>query len=208
MTSSYEDEQSLLGRAREGDREALGELLEGSRERLRAVVRSRLGASLEATVDVDDVIQEVFFRAGRKLESFRWEGDASFVRWLAGIAVRVVQETASTVRRRPTARLPDDIPGSSPSPSRVLRREERLERLETVLRGLPPEYREVLRLVRVEGLKIRDVALQMGRSPHAVSNLLLRATRKLKERLDDTESLGLPDRGLLEGEGEDHDAVG
>ena len=57
----------------------------------------------------------------------------------------------------------------------------------------------MLRLVRIEGLAVKDAARRLGKTPNAVSRSILRATRKLRELFGDTESLGLPDRSLEEG---------
>ncbi len=59
------------------------------------------------------------------------------------------------------------------------------------LRTLSPEHQTVLELSRMEGQSIRKIAERMGRSESAVKNLLLRATRKLRESFGDTQSLGL-----------------
>ena len=52
----------------------------------------------------------------------------------------------------------------------------------------------------IEGLKIKEIAERMNRSPAAVKQLLSRALVKLKASFGETESLHLPDRELR-GEG-------
>ncbi len=61
---------------------------------------------------------------------------------------------------------------------------------------LPPEYREVVRLSRLEGLKTKEVAERLGKSPDSVKHLLARAIQALRGKLDETGSLLLPDRRL------------
>ena len=85
-----------------------------------------------------------------------------------------------------------DPQGESASPSRTLRRGERLDRLQKALDELPLDYRRVLRGVLVEKLPLTEIARRMGRTPNAVSLLLLRANRKLRESFGDTQSLHLP----------------
>jgi len=46
--------------------------------------------------------------------------------------------------------------------------------------------------VRIKGLKITEAAHRMGRTSSAVTHLLMRALKKLKESFGDTESLNLP----------------
>ncbi len=86
-----------------------------------------------------------------------------------------------------------DIKGEGTSPSKGIRRQERLERLEQAMETLSPDYRTVLKLARMDGLPIKEIAKQMGRSESAVHNLLLRATKQLRQSFGDTESLNLGD---------------
>jgi RNA polymerase sigma-70 factor (ECF subfamily) len=70
----------LVDRARQGDPAAFGELVDRHRT---AVYRAAL-AALGSHADADDVAQETFVAAYRRLSSFR--GDASFKTWLLTIA--------------------------------------------------------------------------------------------------------------------------
>ena len=90
-------------------------------------------------------------------------------------------------------RIDRDPTGDGASPSKGIRRRERLERLEVSMKALSPDYRTVLRLSRMDGLSIKEIAKQMGRSESAVKNLLLRATKQLRQSFGDTESLNLGD---------------
>jgi len=196
--SAFED---LVERAKEGDRDALDALIGRERPRLKGFIRSRLGEALARRVEVDDVLQEALIRAVRDFASFVPRGEDSLARWFSGIALHVIQEAASRFGRSPAVGLDADPPARGSSPSRVMRRNERFDRLQAALDRLAPEHREVIHLIRIEGLPVREVAKRMGRTPHAVSNLLLRATRRLREILGDTESLSLPDRRLRDTEG-------
>ncbi|HAK96178.1 MAG TPA: hypothetical protein DCM87_14590, partial [Planctomycetes bacterium] len=93
------------------------------------------------------------------------------------------------------------------SPSRAARREERFDRLEGALARLPEEHRQVIRLARIEGLPIAEIAVRMNRSAAAVSMLLSRALKRLREGFGDTESMSLPDR-MLGGAGRAPEAEG
>ena len=194
--------QSLVLRAQGGDRIAFGELIERYRERLHRFVVSRLGESLRGQIEVEDVTQEAFTSAVKSIESFEWQGDDSFFRWLEGIAEHVIVKAATRGRRRPL-RLSHQVTSPGISPSRGLRREERFDRLERALEDLPPDYREVLRLSRIEGLRHQEIAARMNRSHAAVRQLVIRALRKLREHLGDTESLHLPGR-TFDSHGDDH----
>ena len=189
-----ESTEDLLRKAVTGDRVAFGRLAERFSDRLRNLVRSRLGPVLREDLDVDDVVQDTFRRALEGIESFESTGDDSFIRWLGVIAENVIRKAARNRARTPATEEIFEVSVRATSPSVNLRREERFERLQKALESLPPDYREVIRLSRIEGLKTMEIAARMGRSKEAVKQLIFRALRRLRESFGDTESLHLPDR--------------
>lgn len=186
----------LVERAREGDRDAFEALLGSLRAELRRRIESRLGPRLRESLDPEDVLQDVQLRALRSVGRFRWQGEGSFRAWLEGIAAHVILDAAKTRERRRELEIVRDPPASGVSASRSERRIERFERLERSVEELPPDYRTAVRLARIEGLKVREVAERMGRSPASVRNLLFKAMKRLRTSFGDTESLSLPDRHL------------
>lgn len=201
---STEEEQALVERASQGDREAFDTLVARSRKELESHVASRLGGRLRGELERDDLLQETVARALESIERFEWQGEGSFRRWLFGIAENVTHEAARKLRRGPDLEAFPDLPGTDSSPSKHVRRSERFERLQEAIRRLSPDHRRVILLVRIEGLTIREVAERMERSVSSVKNLLLRAMRAMRETLPDTESLTLPAR-RLESEEDDDD---
>ena len=89
-----------------------------------------------------------------------------------------------------------ELAGSSGTPSRHQRRDERFERLKPALNQLSKDHREVITLSRIQGLPTTEVAIRMNRSVEATYQLLWRATKQLKEVFGDTESLRLPVFGV------------
>ncbi len=199
----------LIDRARKGDRNAFDELTKRFSTRLRESVEKWSRFRLGNRVDADDVLQETFLRAYRSLERFEApdrNNEESFLRWICGIAKRALGDlTRKTAYRENPAASIERVAGD-PSQSRVQRREERLERLQRALDQLPPDYRRVLILSRLEGLSAQEIADRMGRTPNAVYHLIVRALQLLREQFGDTESLHLPDRPLRREERGDHGA--
>jgi RNA polymerase sigma-70 factor (ECF subfamily) len=189
MMDSQEDEELLVEKAREGDREAFDGLALRFRPRVELLLRSRPGVG---EGDLADILQETFLRAFRALPTFRWRGPDSFLRWANGIALKIALEWAREGRRSAAEPIHGDLPGDAVSPSRALRRGERFERLQGAVDRLAPEHREVVRLVCLEGVPVKEVARRLGKTPNAVSKLLLRGSRRLRDLIGDTESLGLP----------------
>lgn len=180
--------------------EAFARLIEPLRPRLLATIRSRLSAVIRQRVDPEDVLQDTFVRGLHSLSRFDWRGDGSFSRWIEAIADHVALDVARRQSRRPALRIDGDPSGDDGPPSKAMRRRERRNRLQEALESLSEEHRTVLKLSRMEGLPISDIAARMDRSESAVKNLLLRATRKLRESFGDTVSLGLYVGSSREGE--------
>ncbi len=192
-------EEILIEKARNGDPSAFAELLQLHRGRLESWIRGRVGARLRNKVEVDDVIQETHLRSLQSIKKFSWRGEDSFYKWLCAIAEHLLWN-ASQKRSTGELRLMADVQKSTVSPSRLVRRNERFDRLENSLKKLRAEEQEVLRLSRIEGLKIREIADRMQKTESAVKSLIARSLRKVRDSFGDTESLHLPPRELSTGE--------
>jgi RNA polymerase sigma factor (sigma-70 family) len=113
-----------------------------------------------ASVDSDDVVQEVFLVVSRQLGRFR--GEARLSTWLFEITRKI---TANHRRRhrwrfwRSSGRHDaDGEPARGPSPDVELERRQTREQLYRVLDTLPEKYRTVLVLYEIEGLSTQEIA--------------------------------------------------
>lgn len=194
--AQQESTESLLTQAQQGDRRAFDEVAERYRARLLDSVRARLHGAKGSFLDPEDVVDETLLRALERLPSFEWTGEDSFLRWLFGISRNVRLHELRRTRSTLSLAAAHSAEARDPTPSRALRRDERFDRLERAVAGLPPEYREVVRLCRIDGLKTKEVAARLGKSPDSVKHLLARAIALLRGTFDATESLHLPDRRL------------
>jgi RNA polymerase sigma-70 factor (subfamily 1) len=214
--------QNLIQKAQRGDRVAFDEFITRCTCRLEALIRGHLGPRLRGKIEVADVRQTTFLKAWQAIGGFHWQGEEALWAWLGTLARHVIQDEARRIHtqkqdvnrevslaqkvRSPHGdfgELVDLLKASATSPSDVLRRDERFERLRQSMQCLSPDHRKVVFLVCVREMRIKDVAQQMGRRPKAVSMLLFRALKKLKEVFGTTDSLHLPERSLEEeGHGE------
>lgn len=184
--------------AKSGDRDSFDQLLGHYHDNLTSFVGSRLGEKLRTRVDVNDVVQESALRAFRSLESVSWRGETAFRNWLFSIAIHVIHEQARRFLRWGEATTDrDDVPDDGTSPTRQIRRQERFDRLEAAIERLSDDHREVIKMTRIDGIPVREVAARMDRSEKATYQLLWRATQKLKEIFGDTASLHLPEHRRL-----------
>ena len=211
---SWKRTKGLIDAAKGGDRTAFADLVVKHQQALEAYFRREVGKRLLEKVEIDDLVQDALLRAFRSIGQFDGESSATFESWLRGIAAHVILDQARRLRagkgaaqkevsieeRRGAAgeswSIEDALQADGETPSQGMRRSERFERLERVLRSLKPDHARVIYLARVEGLPIKEVARRMDRTPEATSMLLLRALVKLKEAFGSTESFHLPGRKL------------
>lgn len=192
--------EHLFDAARNGDREAFDRLVEQFRPRLTSFCLSRLSDGLRRWVTVEDVIQEATLKAFQSIGGIQWQGKSALFSWFCALAMNVIYSNSRRFIRigdyPQEFDRPDEV-GSSPSQN--ARREERFDRLEQSMSSLTEEQQRVIRLTRIEGRSLREAADCMGRSLKATSQLLWRATKKLREVFDETNSFRLPaDRNLGE----------
>ena len=150
------EEAAWLARARAGDEAAYRWLL--GRYRARVV---RLAAHvLRREGEAEDVAQEAFLRAFRRLPSFRGEG--RFSAWLFGIAVRLCldrRRSAWWAREVSEEAAPPSPPLSLASPAGAA--DTRLL-VGTLLDRLSPPMRAALVLREMEGLEYDEIAATLG----------------------------------------------
>ncbi len=177
---------SLIARFRGGDEAAFAVLFEAQVSRLQTRIRRRLAPLVRRKVSIQDVLQEVRIAAFTHRERFVGSSNVDFERWVAGIAERKVHKAvrwyAGTRRRsldqeisRPDRQETANGLSPAPSPSQDAIAEETRSQVLKALGSLPEDYRSALRLVREEGLSLRQVGQRMGRSYDAAKQLHARA---------------------------------
>lgn len=186
-TSSFD----LIERIKSGDREALSLLFNRYRRRLAVLAHYRLGPQLRGLVEVDDVLQETLLKAFVQFDRFTYRSPGSFLRWLAQILDHVIVDAArfhGRQKRMATELTPmrsETNPGGiepvdSKTPSRLLAQDEALQSLLRELDELPDDYREVILLIKVQGLSTQEAAEKMGKSREAIALLLHRAVKRFR----------------------------
>ncbi len=171
------------------------------RKKREAPLRPAAEHEERASTNLEDIQQETWLRVFQSMESFRWQGEESFVHWLETIAENVIRSLARREQRKPLRLMSDSALDAAQapaddSPGGQVRKKERFHRLQQALQTLDPDSRRVVFLSRIEGLPIKEVAKRMARTPNATSILLYRAFVKLRSSFGDTESLSLPFRTL------------
>ena len=131
--------------------------------------------------DATELMQDVFIRAWRRLETFR--GDCAFASWLHRLAVNTMLENARGDRRRIARVLPMEDPASLETASRSPGVDLRMD-MEHAIASLPKGARLAFVLHDVEGYQHQEIATQLGVSIGTIKAQLHRARRLLRERLE------------------------
>jgi RNA polymerase sigma-70 factor (ECF subfamily) len=195
------DEEGLVLRLREGDREALGHLFSLHRERIWRMIRFRMDRRLAARIDPDDVLQEAFLAARTRIDNFLAEPQGSFFVWLRMIALQTLFDQhrhhigAEMRNAGRDVRLdqPDSVntsvclaaqlAGTITSPSQAAAGIEMMQRLEQAIGTMAPLDQEIIVMRHFEDLTNIESAEALGISPTAASNRYVRAIARLKEIL-------------------------
>lgn len=164
----------LIEAWRRGDEAAAAELV---RRHARPVARYLSAAG--AGDDVEDLVQETFYRAFRKIDGFR--GGASFRTWVMAIGSNALKDLRRRYRRRPVMALEDrEIPGSNDPHDEVVTR-ELAQRLEAEIAELPRMQREVFLLRAQQGLEYEEIATALGTTVGAARVHYHHAMHRLKK---------------------------
>lgn len=174
-------EQALMERCLAGDTEAFRDVYTQHSVRLYNLCRRMSGSEAEA----EDLLQEVFLQAYRKLASFR--GDSSLGTWLYRMATNLCLDRLRSRQGRADQRTDSlDAEGageplrlSATRPDSVI---ERLD-LERAIRQLPASYRAAFLLHDLEGFDHREVGGIMGIAEGTSKSLVHKARLRLRAML-------------------------
>lgn len=168
------DERALCQAVVEaGDERAFRELYRRHTPALYQLVLRMLGGSQP---DAEDVVQEAWIRAVRKLGGFRWE--SSLRTWLSAIALNQARESLRRRGRAPVTGLPE---GLEPT-TRPTREGERID-LERAIARLPDGYRSVLVLHDIEGLTHEEISRHLEIAVGTSKSQLFDARRAMRALL-------------------------
>jgi RNA polymerase sigma-70 factor (ECF subfamily) len=191
------DDSKLLILARQGDATAFDTLIRRHDRFLYRFARSILLDDYEA----EDVVQETFIKAFRRLVDFR--GEASLSTWLRRITLN--EALARKRRRRSTVEFgalqhganaqiePSVIAGSAQDPELMAAQQQLRKLLERAIEKLPDSLRTVFVMRDVEELSTADTARLLGLGEPTVKTRLHRARRMLREVLGDQIAASLGD---------------
>ena len=178
---SPEDPRSdaeLIAAYRMGDQQAAAVLV----HRHTVPLGRYLYASGAPTEDLDDLVQEAFFKAFRALGS--WRQEASFRGWLFRIAANLRKDQYRKLKGRVMIELETvelQSPGNPETESAARDLEDRLRR---AVGELPRMQREVFLLRAQQGLDYDEICGVLGTTPGAARVHYHHAVKRLKEMME------------------------
>lgn len=207
MWPDSHETQELLLQAQAGDRVAVERLLDRHREALRRMIELRMDQQIERRVDASDIVQDVLIDANRRLPEYLQSHDMPFHLWLRHIAkdrlIDAHRRHRSTARRSVNreqslntasyadesaldlaARLRDN---RELTPATAATRRELQERFRAAVELLDEHDREVILMRHFEHLTNQEVARALDISEPTAGMRYLRAVRRLRKLLNDTE---------------------
>ncbi len=185
----------IVHRCLNGEPEAFGLLIDRYKEAIYAFAYVKL----RNFHDAEDVAQEVFIKAYRKLASLKQYD--SFLAWLYSIASDLCRKWIRSQTRRPDREfIEDQNPAVREGNSTDSYREDAVyESLREALDSLPETYQQVLTLYYLGGMSTREIARFVGTSPSAVRMRLSRARAQLREEMVAMMSTAFEGQKLQEG---------
>jgi RNA polymerase sigma-70 factor (ECF subfamily) len=198
MAVAWEDagELSLL---RSRGEAALAELFDRYQEKLARMIALRMDGRILGKVDREDVLQEAFLEAARRIQDYLDQPLVPLFVWLRQITCQVlinIQRRYLGAKMRDvklevpldraasagasSALLVAQLADSLTTPSQFAVRAETASQLRAALENLDQADREVLLLRHLEELSNNEVAQVLGIDKYAASKRYLRALQRLR----------------------------
>lgn len=183
-------ERRLIELSRGGDAAAFTQLIGRYEDR---IFRLAKHVCVGLPSDADDVYQETFLTAFKKLKTFR--GDSELGTWLYRIASNLCLMRRRRKKSEPFVPLldrpheHDDAPPRqfrdwAPTPDEVASKKELIDKVSQALAKLPMEYRLIVTLRDIEGLSGEETARVLKLSLAAVKSRLHRGRMFLRDEFD------------------------
>lgn len=171
---SADEEARLIAAARRGDSRAFAALVDAHQQAVRGFLRRFTGA----WADADDIAQEAFVTAWRRLD--RFEGRSTFRSWVSGIGYRIARDAR---RAHGRALKRDGDWAESQAPAEQAPIEDRMA-LADAMAALPEDQRAVVALCLGEGFSHTEASEILNLPLGTVKSHASRGRERLLQALE------------------------
>jgi RNA polymerase sigma-70 factor (ECF subfamily) len=173
-----QEEQDVIAQVRRGERAAFAALVDAYAKPIFNLAFRMTGNRQDA----DDLAQETFLRAYRKLK--RFDPEKKFFTWLYTIALNIIRNHLKSSPER-TARIaemahPPSDPVDPANPEGLFLDREKAQLLEICLQKLPSELKEAVVLRYYQDLSFDEIATITDASVSAVKMRAYRGLERLR----------------------------
>lgn len=138
-------------------------------------------AQMGSRPDAEDMLQEVWLRIHRARHTYR--AGEPLLAWVYAIARRVRVDNYRKRHRLAMREVATDVLPDVPDPEQ---RQDQLPRFDDLVASLPESQREVLIMLKVNGLSVEEIARATSSTIGAVKQKAHRAYEKLRNLLQQT----------------------
>ncbi len=167
---------------------------------LRMLARTRMRRAYQAKLGASDLVQQAMLQAVQAFDQFRGQTEEELMAWLRQILARHLchvdrdlHRDKRDIRREhsmeqqlaaSSMRIRNLLAGDGATPSQNVMLGEHVMRLADAIDRLPESQGESIRLHYIEGLKLSEVAEQLGKTSGSVAGLMHRGMKTLRSQLD------------------------
>lgn len=165
------------------------------------LARTKMRRAYQAKIGASDMVQQAMMQAVQGFDGFRGNTEGELLAWLRQILAhhlchldRDLHRDKRDIRREQSMeqklaassmRLEGLLAGDGPTPSQNCAFGENVIRISQAIAKLPEAQSEAVRLHYLEGMKLSEVAEELGKSTGAVAGLLHRGMKTLRKELDE-----------------------
>lgn len=166
---------------------------------LRMLARTRMRRAYQAKIGASDMVQHAMMQAVQGFEGFRGSTEGELLAWLRKILAhhlchldRDLHRDKRDIRREQSMeqklaassmRLEGLLAGDAPTPSQNVAFGESVVQISHAISTLPESQADAVRLHYLEGMKLSEVAAELGKSTGAIAGLLHRGMKTLRNEL-------------------------
>jgi RNA polymerase sigma-70 factor (ECF subfamily) len=167
---------ALMRQVLDGQQDRYRELLEGVADLARAYLRRKLNRADE----VEDLVQDVLMAVHMKRHTY--DPSQPVTAWLHAIARYKLIDHWRRQGRKPQGLDDEDVVDQVEGPSNIAAYETQRD-VSVVLSQLPEKQRQIVQMVKLEGLSVQEVAQHMGMTESAVKVTTHRAIKAMAKWL-------------------------